>query len=134
MSNSFSQSLLVGKQGEYALMGFWPNPVTRTDGRKADFIDNVTGSKIELKTETRDLTKTANIFLELYSDVAKGKLGGCKQALASGSDLICYNFKCNGRAYVYQIEPLWAFIESTLGNYSPVFVKSASKRDSTSLH
>ena len=124
MSHSFSQSLLIGKQGEYALTKFWPNPVERTDGRKADFIDLVTGERIELKTETRDLTKTANIFLELYSDVAKGKVGGLQQALSSGSSLYVCNFSASSTAFVYEVEPLWAFIASTLANYSPVFVRN----------
>jgi hypothetical protein len=114
MKNNFATSLAIGKQGEYWLMGVLPGLV-RLDGRKADF--TLAGERLELKTDSYDMHKTPNLFIEQYSDTARLSPGGPWQAKQNGCTIWVYTFRANRMALVFDLELLLAYIENNLGNF-----------------
>lgn len=123
-AHSFAKSLAIGKAGESLFLKHWPNKLTRLAGRKSDFYDEVTGNRLELKSDSYDMSKTENFFIELWSDFEKQKLGGPSQAAINKSDLYIYNFYTNRTMFVFEVAALAAYIDQIKDSYPPSFVRN----------
>lgn len=110
----FGSSLAKGKRGEDLLSELWPE-LQRLDGRKGDFTWN--GIKVELKTDSYDMAKTKNFFLEVWSDVDKGKPGGPWQALQHGAELFCYFYSNNLTMYIFDTQALVYYLDGLPKDY-----------------
>lgn len=120
--HSFGASLLKGKQGEALFTELWHEPLERLDGRKHDFKLIGTGETLELKTDSYDVNKTPNFFLELYSDVAKNKPGGPWQARKNGTKYWVYFFSTNLIAYQFKTEELAEWLDLHWKDYDPISI------------
>ncbi len=119
MAHNFSKSLVVGKAGEKAFMALAAAAgitLEQTDGRKGDFVDEH-GSVWEVKSDSYDHDRTANFFIERYSNIDKGTDGGPWQSLAHGCTYFAYFFPLNNIAYVFKTVDLVEQLRVTpLGN------------------
>lgn len=97
MKHNFRKSLEVGQAGEALLLKYWPE-LKKLDGRKGDF-ELPDGSKMELKSDQYDATKTGNFFIEVYSDARMGSPGSVWQAKEHGCKWFCYWFPKNRLLY-----------------------------------
>ena len=104
----FHKSLQNGKKGELQFLELAKSCnwlLTQTDGRAGDFVTQ-SGEKVELKTDSYDHDSTGNLFIEFYSDIDKGKLGGPAQAQMHGCKYFVYFFSKNKIAYVFDVDDL----------------------------
>lgn len=115
--HNFKTSLAKGQVGEAAFLKLWPTPLERLDGRKHDFKLIGTNSTLELKTDSYDATKTENFFMELYSDIDRGKVGGPWQALKNGTTYWCYFFPTNGLVYEFETAKLAEWLDFNWKDY-----------------
>lgn len=122
---NFARDLKVGQAGERAFIKLAAQhgiDLLQTDGRSGDLVDS-TGGIWELKTDSYDHEATANFFIELYSDVDKGKLGGPAQALANGCQYFVYYFSANNIAYIFHTENLCRQVDNYIAMNSPKHVE-----------
>jgi len=92
MAFDFQDQLKVGRKGELLLLKKWPHPVRKHAELKGpDFLDSE-GRVIELKTDTYDMNKTSNFFMERWSDGKLKKPGGVWQAQEKGVTCFVYLF------------------------------------------
>jgi len=89
---SFKEQLVVGDRGQELFLQHYPKQLDIHPGRDGDFIERNSGKKIELKTDTYNMEKTPNFFIERYSDVDKKSPGSVWQARAHGCEIFCYMF------------------------------------------
>lgn len=84
--------LEVGDRGEQLFMEKYPGKIELFPGREYDFTCLDTGAKIELKTDTYNMTKSNNFFMERFSDVHKETPGGPWRAERDNIDIFVYYF------------------------------------------
>jgi hypothetical protein len=116
MSHDFQRSLEKGKAGEELFMKLWPG-LERLDGRKSDFKVLATGELLELKSDSYDMNKTDNCFIELWSNDALKRPGGPMQAMAHGTHLWVYYFPKNGTCLVFRTNHLVDWLLKNSGKY-----------------
>lgn len=121
----FGSSLKVGKAGEakFQLLAAKNGIVLeQTDGRAGDFIDEH-GQLWEVKSDSYDMNKTSNFFIERYSNIDKGTNGGVWQAAEHHCEFFAYFFPQNGTAFVFKTKDLLKQLESSaLG--SPIEIRN----------
>lgn len=88
----FKEQLNVGNSGEDLFIKLYKdlNP-SKGDGKIEDIIlgDSKT---IEIKTDSYDINKTPNLFIEHYGNISKKKFGGPWRALNDNIDYFVYLF------------------------------------------
>jgi hypothetical protein len=89
---SFQEQLEVGDRGEQLFLEHYPRKLDIWPGRDGDFVVRSTGQKIELKSDTFNMEKTPNFFIERYSDFHKQTPGSLWQAHEHGCSIFCYYF------------------------------------------
>ena len=105
MSNkihSFKESLKKGQDAETLWLELMTEKypmyqIERMDGRRHDFVmHSPLGSfTVELKSDSYDMQKTPNIFMERWSVWETKKPGGIWQAQSKDIDLYCYWYPTN---------------------------------------
>jgi len=88
----FKEQLKCGERGEELFMANYPKQLTIYPGRDGDFIEKNSGKKIELKTDTYNMNKSSNFFIERYSSVYDKTPGSVWQARDHGCEVFCYMF------------------------------------------
>ncbi len=88
----FSKQIEVGSRGEELFQEYYPTKLSIHPENDYDFVCTETKKKIELKTDTYNMNKTDNFFIERYSDVHKKSPGGPWQSHGKGVDIFCYYF------------------------------------------
>lgn len=111
---SFKDQLATGHNGEELFLRNHPD-ITRTDGRRGDFIGN-TGKLIELKTESRPST-TANMFVERWSDFHAQKPGGVWQSSEHGAFYLVQLFTPDKVCLWFQVQALKDFMDANEGKW-----------------
>lgn len=105
---SFKEQLKVSRKGELLFLKKWPHPVTKLEGKGPDFMDTE-GRVIELKTDTYDIRKTENFFMEVWSVAPRegkpGKPGGPWQAASKGCTCFVYLFLTNKTWFIFEDVP-----------------------------
>jgi hypothetical protein len=97
--------LAVGAKGEKLLLKHWSEPVQKHPVFKGpDFVD-VQDQVIELKTDTYDMEKTPNFFIERWSDFQNKKPGGPWQASEKGVHIFVYLFIQNKTWFIFRDMP-----------------------------
>lgn len=117
--HNFANSLKIGKAGEAALNRLWPELVP-TDGRKGDF--KLGKDTVEVKTDSYDMDKTVNFFIERWSDIANQKPGGPWQSLEHGAKYFVYWFPKNGTAFVFETLELVTYLNTVLADYQSITI------------
>lgn len=133
--HTMKEQLKVSRKGELLFLKKWKEPVTKLVGKGPDFMD--TKSRvIELKTDTYDIKKTHNFFMEVWSvaphydgegNVLKaGKAGGPWQAREKGCNTFVYLFLQNKRWFIFEDLPaLVARLELLMADKYLVAVRNA---------
>lgn len=94
----FKEQLAISDVRESEFIELYKGPkLTKSIDRKWDF-DRKDGLKIELKTDTYDMSKTQNFFMERFSDIKRQSPGGPWRALEDGVDHWIYWFP-SGKVY-----------------------------------
>jgi len=100
--HSFQESLKKGQDAEALWMELMTQKypmyqIERLDGRRHDFVmHSPLGSfTIELKSDSYDMAKTPNLFMERWSVWETKKPGGIWQAQSKDIDLYCYWYPKN---------------------------------------
>ena len=90
----FNEQLNVGDVGESDFKKYYQRlgPIKSNDLRIDFILKN--GLMVELKTDTYDMAKTPNFFMELYGNEQR-KLGGPWRTKQDGVSLFVYYFKKN---------------------------------------
>jgi hypothetical protein len=117
----FKASLAKGDLGEAKLLKLFP-ALIKLDGRHGDLM--LGDAKIELKTDFYDSNKTANFFIERYSDAAVGSPGGPWQAKAHGCQYFVYQFLNCGSGWVFSTDEVVTALDSIISTIKPVEVKN----------
>ncbi len=107
--HDFKSSLDKGAAGEVIFAEV--SGLLRLDGRKHDFVDKETGETYELKTDSYDMAKTKNFFIETWSDAERRKEGGPRQALRNGSCYWVYFFVKNRTYFIFETAALCKTLE-----------------------
>lgn len=98
---SFKEQLRVGDEGEALFQEHYHDgPLIKIPEHYADF-KTQDGKVLELKTDTYDMDKTSNFYIERWSDVAKKKPGSVWQSRANGVDIFCYFFINNSTYFQF---------------------------------
>jgi hypothetical protein len=99
---SFQKQLQVGSLGEDLLIRYYHMPIIKSQDRKYDFLCVHTGHKIELKTDSYDITRTPFFFFERYSNSQKETPGGPWRAVQDRVPIFVYMFVKNNRYFVFK--------------------------------
>lgn len=99
----FKTDLARGHEGEEAFHRLRPELI-RLDGRGADFID-ANGKTYEIKT---DSYTSGNFFIEVFSDLERGKKGGPWQSAEKKIDFYVYSFPKLAITYIFIVDDLLA--------------------------
>lgn len=111
----FYSDLARGKAGEQLLAEKFPELLIQLHGTGPDF--RILGSQthLELKTDSYDMQKTPNFFMETES--RPGHLGGPFQALAKGSKYFIYYYVQNDKYFIFDTAQLVDFLRQRIGQY-----------------
>lgn len=107
---NFNKQKNIGNKGEELFLNKYKNYEKLDKKNDYDFIDNSTGHKIELKTDTYTLSKTPNHFIERYSDDNKFKDGGPFRCKEKNSTFIYYHIN-DDQAFFYDIKKMIKIIK-----------------------
>lgn len=88
----FKDQIEVGSRGEELFLEHYHSPIVVYPKHAADFQLVSTGQLLELKTDTYNMEKTPNFFIERWSDIAKKKPGSIWQSHGKGVEIFCYMF------------------------------------------
>lgn len=151
MMHNFHKDLPKGHDGERVFHEMHSECLTRTDGKKGDFIYNPDGKLLELKSEISYSTtdpsapealefrktmsipppnspngwrQTGNLFVERYSSIEAGTPGGPWQAQTHGAEYYVHLFLGDGKFFVYRTDDMVDFMEKNMGKYRQVDVRN----------
>jgi hypothetical protein len=89
---NFQTQLKVGERGQELFQEAYPTTLEVYPQHDGDFIEVESGKKLELKTDTYNMTKTENFFVERWSSLYDEKPGSFWQAYGHGCQIFCYMF------------------------------------------
>lgn len=112
----FQDQLKVGQKGENLLVNVTHGAIAPLDGRTNDLKIVKTSLTIELKTDTFNMERTPNFFIERFSTDTGFEAGGPWQALEKGSDLFIYMFVVQGECFVFKTKELVEALEPMIRN------------------
>ena len=92
---SMKKQLSYGLAAEEELCHRHPKKLTKVTGHRKWDLEDVQGNRYEIKTDTYNMDKTQNFFMERWSVLDKKKPGGPWQALHHGADIFIYYFPAN---------------------------------------
>lgn len=103
----FKEQLVIGDRGENQFVDYYPNfRLKKSEDRRYDFISG-NGKTIELKTDTYDMDKTPNFFMELHSDMKVKSLGGPWRAEKDNVDYFVYYFIKNKTLFWFRVKDMF---------------------------
>lgn len=124
-SFDFNIQLTVGSRGEELFLERYPSELIVHPEHAYDFDCVKTGAKIELKTDTYDINKTDNFFIERYSDVHKKSPGGVWQSYEKGVTIFCYYFVRNNIWFQFNDLPkLITRLNDLTANQGMIYIKN----------
>lgn len=88
----FKTQLNWGQRGEELFQKHYPRVLSAASDLTYDFTVESSGQKLELKTDSYNMEKTPNFFMERYSDIMRKTHGGPWRAERDGIDIFCYYF------------------------------------------
>lgn len=89
---SFQAQLEVGNRAEELFMDYYPRKLEIFPGKEYDFTVKSSREKLELKTDTYNINKSENFFMERYSCIDRKTPGGPWRAKKDKIDIFCYFF------------------------------------------
>jgi len=120
--HDFQDSLKVGTAAEKAFLEALDEYLAPYPKRAADFMFKATGELVELKSDSYDLAKTENVFMERYSDVLRRKDGGPWQSLGHGVHHYVYFFPRNRTCFWFNTAELVHRLETTQKDNQLIYI------------
>jgi hypothetical protein len=102
--HEFNKSKVVGDLGEQLILSVYNDDLEFAGGIINDFLIR-DGRYLELKTDTYDMSRTPNFFMERYSDDKTFKNGGPWYADEKKSDVFLYFFVQNKKLFWFENIP-----------------------------
>jgi hypothetical protein len=118
----FKKDLKKGQDAEHNFFMKFQQHMTRTDGRRGDFLINKTEEILELKTDFYDPDSTPNIFIEKYS--YQDKPGGPFQSKEHGVSYYAYWFPKTDLLLLFNVDQLIKRIKKLEANLKTVSIKN----------
>jgi hypothetical protein len=118
----FENSLKKGQASEHDFFMKYQQHLTRTDGRRGDFLINKNDEILELKADYHDPETTPNMFMELYS--YKEEPGGVFQAQANGVKYYAYWFPTGDLLYLFNVNQLVKRMKKLMPTMKKCFIKN----------
>lgn len=107
----FDTQLGVGNDGESDFQKHYRSlRPKKSNDRKIDFVLN-TGKTVELKTDTYDMDKTPNFFMEMFGNIDDGKIGGPWRAMQDSVDFFVYYFPKNKTFFWFETVKLCGLLD-----------------------
>lgn len=122
----FGEQLVVGDDGERDFLKHYANLIPKkSDDRRIDFILG-DGKKVELKTDTYDMSATQNFFMELFGNIDKGQIGGPWRAMQDNVDYFVYYFKKNKTYFWFESKSLCKHLDNIIaqGRLQPKIINN----------
>ena len=113
--------LSVGQRGEKLFQETYPKS-TQTDGRIDDFI--LDGERIELKSDSYEMSKTSNVFLEFYGNTDKKSVGGPWRTAQDDIKWFVYLFLHDKKFFWYESKKLVKFLDEHIKTLKPKIVRN----------
>lgn len=121
----FAKQNKFGQRGEEDFLLYYPDiGLKREDGRVWDF--SLNGEGVEVKSESRNLDKTPNIFCEIISNVSKNTEGAVFRAETDKCRYIIYYFINDKTFFWYNTIKLCEFIRKNGCNYDKKLIRNVS--------
>jgi len=125
MTFDFKEQLALGDRGEEIFLERYHRKIEIYPKHDFDFISKCRKHKIELKTDTYNMDKTENFFIERWSDLHKERPGSIWQSIPKGVNIFCYMFVRHNVYFEFTNLPaLRDFLDDYLVNKSYVAVKN----------
>lgn len=110
----FDTQLEIGNDGEAAFRKYYRQlGPKKSNNRQFDFVLD-DGKTVELKTDTYDMDKTPNFFMEMFGDIAEGKIGGPWRALQDGVFYFVYYFPKNKTFFWFETVKLCKLLDQVI--------------------
>lgn len=122
----FDAQLEVGNDGEEDFKRYYKSlRPKKSEERKIDFILG-DGQTVELKTDTYEMDKTPNFFMEMFGSVDESKIGGPWRAMQDGVNLFVYYFPKNKTFFWFKTEVLCKRLDSLVasGRFQPKEIRN----------
>lgn len=91
----FRKQLKFGQEAEELFQKYYPRRLEPAKDLTYDFLISSSRQKLELKTDSYNMLKTGNFFMERFSDVRKRSPGGPWRSVKDKIDIFCYLFSQN---------------------------------------
>lgn len=119
-TTSFADAYKAGRKWEALVVANWPDKLELLDGREAgDILVKPTGCRLELKTESRSMATTKNVYLERYGNTDTQAPGGPWQALAKGVEAFGVLYASNYKLFVFPTKAVVARAEEYIKQHNP---------------
>jgi len=105
----FKKQLTVGNKGEELFLRHYKGS-EKSDIRKYDLLYK--GEKVELKTDTYPMEKTANFFMERYGSIEDGKIGGPWRAREDGVKHFVYFYLADKTFFWFESKALADYLDT----------------------
>lgn len=124
----FDKQLTVGNSGESLFLKYYKKlgPVKSKDW----FCDFVLKDKktVEIKTDTYDMNKTNNFFMEMFGNITESKMGGPWRGMQDGVDYFVYYFLNNNTFFWFDTSILCNRLDELISrdNIQPKDIRNKS--------
>lgn len=115
---SFKDQLKIGNVHEQQFLKHYHSPIVKHGEFAYDFRRIIDGKRIELKSDTYDMNKTPNMFMEVWSDFEKKKPGGIWQSKEKKVDIFIYHFPKNFTYFEFNLKELIKELQKTADKYN----------------
>lgn len=116
MTANFTSDLKRGQIGQDIFKVKYPEYIGTVGYNRIDFNNPKTGESVELKSDSYDMNKTPNLFLEKYSNHKTRTLGGPFSAAEAEVTWFVYYFVKNDTAFWYKPEELVEWLNQWEGS------------------
>ena len=109
---TFKDCLALGERGERTFLHYNKTYEKIKKNYQADFRCRETGLLVEMKTDYYSMKKTANFFMETFSNIKTKRRGGPFSALDLGVDYFVYYFITEGEAFWFHTKELVEYLDA----------------------
>ena len=128
----FKEQLQYGLAGERIFIDTYPELFTPYEGSNASDVLYKGVIPGEIKTDSYDMNKTPNFFMERYSVDFKRNSGGPWQALEKGSKFFIYHFEQQGLFFLFNdVSKLVERLEGLVNEHGLGVIKVPNKHYNT---
>jgi len=122
----FNTQLEIGNDGESDFQKYYSNlGPKKSKDRRIDFI-LADGKTVELKTDTYDMDKTPNFFMEIFGNIGDSSIGGPWRTMQDSIDFFVYYFPKNRTFFWFETVPLCLVLDGVIASnqLSPKEIKN----------